>query len=323
MRSAFSSEDATSGSLAGFFVSRLGVNAESPEAMSQALGEVWASARRVPGVVRRDVLVMAMVDATHAGVAFLEREFEDDLVEYTPGLADRLVAGEVAGERFALGRLLAGEREIIASRVHGVPESLDPPPFARRLARLLRAVRRRLGDRDWDVEWADDGRRCWLVQVRSITAAPRRNEVLSGANLREMFPDVPSPFTVDLMVRTMREGWNTWYRGLDPTLPEGRDLVVGLYGRLWFNLSLIVDHNRHLGIPTSFVTDGVGGWAGFRVGWRPFRVVRKLPVLLRHVRGQLRVGRTVQDARACSPPRVQWSPHGRLVPVLTRSSRFK
>lgn len=297
VRSAFSSEDTSSTSLAGFFVSRLEVNAESPAEMAQALADVWASARRVSGVQRRDVVVMAMVDAAHAGVAFLQADYEDDLVEYTPGLADRLVSGEVAGERFALGRLLTAERKIITTRTEGVPEALVPPPFARRLARLLRAVRRCLGDQSWDVEWADDGRRCWLVQVRPITAPPQRSEVLSGANLREILPDVPSPFTIDSFVRTMRHGWNTWYRGLDPTLPERRDLVVALHGRLWFNLSLLVDHNRHLGVPTTLVTDGVGGWTGFQVGWRPLRVVRKRRVLRRHARGQLRVRRTIQDAQ--------------------------
>ena len=298
VRSAFSSEDTSTASAAGFFVSRLDVDASSPAEMAAALADVWASADRREGVRRRDVLVMAMVDAMHAGVAFLEADYEDDLVEYTAGLADRLVSGEVAGERFALGRLLTGERKIIATRAEGVPELLDPPPFAGRLARLLRAVRRALGDHDWDVEWADDGRACRLLQVRPITAPPRRSEVLSGANLREILPDVPSPFTVDSFVRMMRNGWNTWYRGLDPTLPEGRDLVVALHGRVWFNLSLVVDHNRHLGIPTKLVTDGVGGWTGFQVGWRPVRVVKKAPVLFRHARGQLRVRRTIQHAQA-------------------------
>ena len=298
VRSAFSSEDTSSASLAGYFVSRLEVNAASAAETAQALADVWGSAHAVTAVRRRDVLVMTMVDAAHAGVAFLEADYEDDLVEYTTGLADRLVAGEVAGERFGLGRLLPGERKIIATRAEGVPEALDPPPFARRLARLLRAVRRRLGDHNWDVEWADDGRRCWLVQVRPITVPPERSEVLSGANLREILPDVPSPFAVDEFVRMMRQGWNSWYRALDPTLPEGRDLVLALHGRLWFNLSLLVDHNRHLGIPTTMTTDGIGGWTGFQVGWRPVRLVRKRQVLRRHARAQLRVRRTIQDAQA-------------------------
>jgi hypothetical protein len=34
-----------------------------------------------------------------------------------------------------------------------------------RLARLIRAVRRAVGDADVVVDWADDGRRCRLVGV--------------------------------------------------------------------------------------------------------------------------------------------------------------
>ena len=88
---------------------------------------MWASADGVNAVRRRDVLVMTMVDAAHAGVAFLEADYEDDLVEYTTGLADRLVAGEVSGERFGLGRLLPGERKIIATRAEGVPGDARSP----------------------------------------------------------------------------------------------------------------------------------------------------------------------------------------------------
>lgn len=39
------------------------------------------------------------------------------------------------------------------------------PPWGMRLARVLRAVRRAVGDADVVVEWADDGRRCRLVAV--------------------------------------------------------------------------------------------------------------------------------------------------------------
>jgi hypothetical protein len=39
------------------------------------------------------------------------------------------------------------------------------PPWAMRLARLVRAVRRALGDADLLLEWADDGHTCRLVAV--------------------------------------------------------------------------------------------------------------------------------------------------------------
>jgi hypothetical protein len=39
------------------------------------------------------------------------------------------------------------------------------PPWGMRLARLVRAVRRTLGDADLDLRWADDGRTCRLIAV--------------------------------------------------------------------------------------------------------------------------------------------------------------
>lgn len=65
------------------------------------------------------------------------------------------------------------ERELLVPRLkqwhrphRGGDEWRTPlPPWGMRLARLLRAVRRALGDVDVVVDWADDGRRCRLTAV--------------------------------------------------------------------------------------------------------------------------------------------------------------
>src|SRR4051812_40886045 len=80
VRSAFALEDAPGQSLAGFFTSRLHVDAHDGEALAAALAEVWGSAERASRTFRRDVLLLQMVAARHAGVAFNEQEHEDDLV---------------------------------------------------------------------------------------------------------------------------------------------------------------------------------------------------------------------------------------------------
>jgi hypothetical protein len=46
-----------------------------------------------------------MVNAQYAGVAFTEREFEDDLVNVTNGTAEQLVAGRITGESLELPKL--------------------------------------------------------------------------------------------------------------------------------------------------------------------------------------------------------------------------
>jgi pyruvate,water dikinase len=107
VRSAFSREDGESQSLAGYFASFL--NVPFPEVWP-AVCRVWNSSHRLDASFRRDVLIMAMVDARHAGVAVTETEYEDDLVNVTQGLGDRLVSGLVAGETLHLPKLRAFEK---------------------------------------------------------------------------------------------------------------------------------------------------------------------------------------------------------------------
>ena len=154
VRSAFSVEDGSELSNAGRFRSLLEV---WPGELDHAVEQVRASADDRTG--RLDVLVMEMVPAVTAGIAFAEPGYEDDLIEWVAGLAADLASGDVSGNTAELARLRTGER----SR-HTLPG------WQQRLASLLRDVRREFGDADWDIEWADDGETCWLVQVRPITA---------------------------------------------------------------------------------------------------------------------------------------------------------
>ena len=69
VRSAFGAEDDATTSLAGWFDSFLHVE---PGSVPEVADQVRRSAERHDGSFRRDVLIMAMVDARLAGVAFSE-----------------------------------------------------------------------------------------------------------------------------------------------------------------------------------------------------------------------------------------------------------
>lgn len=268
VRSAFSAEDGSLTSHAGAFRSHLGVPGDDPVALGEAIADVVASADDVDvEVARRDVLVLRMVPAVRAGVAFTHADFEDDLVDHVGGLADQLVGGKVAGERESLPGLRRFERGR-----HG---------WRGRLQALLRDVRRELGPGapGWDVEWADDGARCWLVQVRAITVAPARDDALTLANHREILPDLPSRFTASVVADAAPELFGYW-RSFDPSLPAGRHFVEVVAGRPVINLSLLTDTMRILGLPTRFVTDSMGGTAKRGVGFAPLRLIAKAPNLL-------------------------------------------
>ena len=260
VRSAFAAEDGATESLAGWFTSTLRVPAS---AVVGAIDEVRASAGRRTGSFRLDVLVMAMVEARHAGVAFSEPGTYDDVVNVTTGTAERLVAGDEAGERVLLARLEPAAK--------GWP---------RRLQRLLRAVRRVFGDEPWDVEWADDGRTCWLVQVRRVTRPTWRDEAFTIANHAEILPPLPSTLMTSLIAGAGPQLFD-WYRRAVPSLPANRHFLEVIAGRPFINLSLLEDMLRDLGLPTRLVADSIGGPPVVDRPLRPTRVVRSSPSLLR------------------------------------------
>ncbi len=77
------------------------------------------------------------------------------------------VAARVAGAAVDEVRILLVPRLARWARPHrgGDAWRTPLPPWGMRLARLIRAVRRELGDVDLHLRWADDGRRCRLVCV--------------------------------------------------------------------------------------------------------------------------------------------------------------
>ena len=278
VRSAFSAEDSADQSLAGFFHSELFVPPSEQWAAYQRVIDS-ASKRDDLSEIRRDVLVMEMVDAEIAGVAFIQTDFADDLVNFTRGTADTLVSGETAGERIHLPRLALGRYQPTGHAAS--------TPHLQRLQQLLAQTRRHFGDDNWDIEWADDGETCWLIQIRPITATPRRNEAFTYANIREIMPDPPSVFMSEI-VAASATGLFAYYRNFDPTLPTDRPLIEMFEMRPLFNISLLTDMMRWWGLPTRLVTNSIGGGADNETGLNVGRFLRKSPVLIRQGLSQLR-----------------------------------
>jgi pyruvate,water dikinase len=296
VRSAFAAEDSAEKSLAGHFQSVLHVPADDPAAVASALRQVWASGEGneadPDGTMRRDVLVMSMVDAVHAGVAALQVAFEDDLVEYVEGTAEALVAGRADDvRRQMLPRLRGWER---AARG---PDRVPLPFWGMRLSAMFGELRQVVGEGDWDVEWADDGEHAWLLQVRPLTAPVRRRETLTVSNFREILPEVPSPFMTSLIAERAPALFE-FYRQFDRRLPANRPFATVVEGRPYLNLSLLEDMLRGYGLPTGMLANAVGGESVTRAPIRPIRVLRHSPTLARMALTQLlapsRVGEVSQ-----------------------------
>ncbi len=270
VRSCFDVEDSPVSSFAGMFASVLHVTHDNLEA---AISEVLESAshyKQLPHAkahLRRDVLIMPQVSAQHAGVAFSDPDYEDDWLNVSEGFADKLLAGQERGEQYALARLRFFEKA-------------SSDDWQARVQHLLRRVRQVFGDKPWDVEWADDGEQCYLLQVRPITRAVRRNDVFTIANHKEILPQLPSRFMASV-IEACAPDLFAYYRAFDRTLPRARHFIELFRWRPYINLSLMTDMMRHFGLPTRLVTDSIGGSLSDDVGARPLRMLRKVGVLLR------------------------------------------
>ncbi len=119
----------------------LAVDFQEPSALAESLCAWWTAVLPQPESVRRDVLVMEMVDVKTAGTAVSRQSESSDQFS-------------VNGERLVLPKLKGWGRP-----------SPDLPDHLRRAQMLLRGTRRTFGKGNWQIDWADDGRVCWLLQL--------------------------------------------------------------------------------------------------------------------------------------------------------------
>ncbi len=287
VRSAFTVEDNPTSSMAGHFASVTNVDPTKPDALIGALCEVWSSSLEYDDI-RRDVLLMNMVEAEYAGVAFTETNYEDDYINYVEGTAEALLSGETGGDVKELRKLRFYEK---ADNEEGTKRKYAT--WEDRVQILLRRVRDKFGESSWDVEWADDGKTCYLIQVRPITAGTRRDELFTIANHKEILPPLPSRYMVS-MIESVADDLYDWYRQFDNELPQHRPFIEVFKGRPYINLSLMTETVRVLGLPTTLVTESIGGDEGNTAGLRLKRAIVKLPNLAQLGLSQLNAAQSAQ-----------------------------
>jgi hypothetical protein len=125
---------------------QMNVNFNNPDQLAHALCAVWSSFADQ----RRDVLVMEMIAGAAAGTAVTNTNQDSDTL-YNNNIP----------EPAALPQLGRWKRP-----------DLSLPPHQQRLQMLLRGVRRTFGQGQWQIDWVDDGRICWLLQVQSLSPNP-------------------------------------------------------------------------------------------------------------------------------------------------------
>lgn len=188
-------------------------------ALIKGLVETWHSGRELADACRRDLLVLEQLETKRGGRALSSAEYEDDLI-FCDGTAEAIL----------LPRLWAGEP----------PRSAEA--WQQRLQRLLIGVRRsfNLHGTEWEIEWRDDGRVCWLWGIRPMRdpmPCAEQWKAVTSASARSLFA-------------TVAPRWLAAYQKIDSTLPTRRLLWKEEAGKIWLNYSLLQDILRRWGSST-------------------------------------------------------------------------
>jgi phosphohistidine swiveling domain-containing protein len=212
VRSSSTVEDIGASSMAGQFLSRLGI--DSYDEFVTAVGEVQASAASAAGggpTAPMAVLVQHQVDAAIGGVMFgidpMTGDEKHVLVEAVTGGPEHLVSGTVTAQRYVLGQR--------GRVIEGPDPQADGEPLLdrgkrRRLAALARDAGKAFGAPQ-DIEWAfDTDGALWLLQSRPVTArgaaATAHGPLLGPGPLAETFPLPLRRLEEDLWLAPLRRG---------------------------------------------------------------------------------------------------------------------
>jgi phosphohistidine swiveling domain-containing protein len=251
VRSSATAEDLPGHSFAGQYETILGMKslAECLDAIRKCWASLWTQRafeyRRRNGIdheqVEMAVIVQQQIESETAGVAFSADPVTGSrsriVIESCRGLGEALVSGQIQPDRIVLRKK---NLELIRQNFVAEEPSLDLKP-ARRLARRVRRIERRLGGPQ-DIEWALRDGTLWLLQARPITALPEPKawedrQVWANPNMSEVFPEVVTPLTYSVVSLMFQPLFNSVLRLFGADLR--RSPLIGLVaGRIYFNVNL-------------------------------------------------------------------------------------
>lgn len=330
VRSSATCEDGTLLSMAGLAESSLGVR--GGDALAMAVRQVWASIASgralaylaAHGVrdVAMAVIIQRMVEASAAGVMFTRapdrraRSAEEErIVNVGFGLGAPVANGVTTPDVLridARGRLvdalIAHKARSTVIRDGGVTEisaqDPDKPALARERVVELAEIATRLEKLEsvaWDVEFACDLTRTWVVQARPATGqgfpeGGHADTVWSSVNVGEALPGVATPFTWSVAGAFSEAGFRRAFAALGCRIQKHTRLVGNVHGRFYLNLSQFMRIAAQVPFldPRTLVELG-GGWGGDELAAQVEDVSRRnfyarLPVTaIRLLREQLRL----------------------------------
>jgi pyruvate,water dikinase len=339
VRSSATCEDGALVSMAGLAESVLGVSGE--EALADAIRRVWASIASGRALAYlaahgvRDVgmalVVQRVVEAQAGGVMFTRAPdaharggADERIVNVGFGLCAPVVNGVTTPDVLRLdarGRLVdaivAHKERAMVVRDGTVAEVAVADPDRAALGRdrvaELAAIAARLEKLEpvaWDVEFACDAERTWVVQARPATGHgfPEGGDgetVWSNVNVGEALPGVATPFTWSVAGAFSEAGFRRAFAALGCRVPRHARLVGNVHGRFYLNLTQFMRIAAQVPFldPRTLVELG-GGWGGDELATQVEDVSRRgfyarLPMTAsRLVREQLRLDEDVKEFEA-------------------------
>jgi phosphohistidine swiveling domain-containing protein len=339
VRSSATCEDGEIVSMAGLAESLLGVRGAVD--LAEAVRQVWASiasgralaylAARGVRDVGMAIIVQRVVEARAAGVMFTRSPDArargtdcERIVNAGLGLGAPVVNGATTPDVLRIdsrGRLVEA---IVAHKPRatvigddGLTEkavtSPDSPALGReRIADLAEIAARleKLESVAWDVEFACDADRTWVVQARPATGHgyPEGGDgvtVWSNVNVGEALPGVATPFTWSVAGAFSEAGFRRAFAALGCRVPKHARLVGNVHGRIYLNLSQFMRIAAQVPFldPRTLVELG-GGWGGDELAVQVEDVSRggfyaRLPLTAsRLLREQLALDESVREFEA-------------------------
>jgi len=277
VRSSATCEDGALVSMAGLAESVIGVR--GPQALADAIRHVWASIASgraleylaAHGVrdVAMAVVIQPVVQARAAGVMFTripatnrsnreksEKNESERIINAGVGLGAPVVDGVATPDMIRLNE----EGEIVERTVarkefalvvdstglaKAAVERPDEPALESQHHLELASVARRLEqleDVPWDVEFACDRQRVWVLQARHVTGLgfPEGGDahtVWSNCNVGEALPGVATPLTWSVAKAYSEAGFRKAFGTLGCSVGKHVALIGNVHGRFYLNLS--------------------------------------------------------------------------------------
>jgi phosphohistidine swiveling domain-containing protein len=268
VRSSATCEDGALVSMAGLAESRLGVR--GGEDLADAVRAVWASLASGRALaylaahglrdVGMAVVIQLVVEAEAAGVMFTRspdaRSRGQRIINAGLGLGAPVVDGVTTPDVLRVderGRtveaIIARKRRATVVDASGLTEveieAPDRPALNEERVLELAEIAIRLEKLDpapWDVEFACDVDKTWIVQARPVTgrgfpSGGDEDTVWSTVNVGEALPGVATPLTWSVAGAFSESGFRSAFAALGCRVPRHAQLVGNVHGRFYLNLS--------------------------------------------------------------------------------------